>query len=389
MAMSPEAQQLYDSIIAAGGTTQQAMAKVLRQFPREMMTALPAPSPGLLRGVAGATTGGGGFAPAAPRFTPAAPRFTPPPPRFAPGTTATTPAGAPPTPYAAPAVAMPRYPGSPAPSTGGSSMTPAEFASGVGLVGLAGLPVAYSTVPDRKGQVARRDAVDDADRRNDAQLAAIFAARNRQAIDDQDRANDARSFSAMESARRMQAIDDMDRRNAINPTNEDAPDSLDYIRGKLPPAQVQQPAQQAVNQARTMARPVQPAQSSPQEQGRVNALFNTIFSGKDYQSSGGQLLRGSPEGRRTVNWGDPDSAADFFRADAAAQRLRESGKDYRGASGSDIDYQNRMAANYGSIKDDVGPTGGKAGGGAVDNKPTKEALLHKSLEIIHHMLKTR
>ncbi|MFZ9846410.1 MAG: hypothetical protein ACO3GP_08495, partial [Candidatus Limnocylindrus sp.] len=42
-----------------------------------------------------------------------------------------------------------------------------------------------------------------------------------------------------------------------------------------------------------------------------------IFSGDNYQSTGEPV---TSNGR--VNWGDPDSAADFFRADAALQELR-------------------------------------------------------------------
>jgi hypothetical protein len=253
----------------------------------------------------------------------------------------------------------------------------------VGLTGLAALPAAYSTVPDRRGQVARRDAIDDSDRRNDAQLAAIFAARNRQGIDDQDRANDAQTLAAARQVQGMQGVDDADRLNdarmlaAQRMQAVDDRDRANDVRSMLPRQTA--PAQQAIQQARFMQQP------DRQEQSRVGTLFNTIFSGKDYQSSGGQLLRGSPEGQRTVNWGDPDSAADFFRASSAAQKLRGAGQDFRGASGSDIDYQNRMAANYGSIKDDEG----KAKGGAVENKPTKEAMLHKSLEIIHHMIRNR
>lgn len=115
-----------------------------------------------------------------------------------------------------------------------------------------------------------------------------------------------------------------------------------------------------------------------EEQGRVSQLFNTIFSGKDYQSSGGNLVY-NKDGQNVVNWGSSESPSDFFRASAAAQKLRESGKDFTGASGSDIDYQSRMEASE--------PRGGKAGGGAVDTKPSKEAMLHKALEIIHHMIR--
>jgi hypothetical protein len=131
-------------------------------------------------------------------------------------------------------------------------------------------------------------------------------------------------------------------------------------------------ADRAVQQARTMAQP------RDEEQSRVGQLFNTIFSGKDYQSSGGNLMY-NKDGQNVVNWGSSESPSDFFRASAAAQKLRESGKDFSGESGSDIDYRSRMEASE--------PRGGKAGGGAVDTKPSKEAMLHKALEIIHHMIR--
>jgi hypothetical protein len=131
------------------------------------------------------------------------------------------------------------------------------------------------------------------------------------------------------------------------------------------------PGDRAVQQAREVAQ-----RPREEEQSRVSQLFNTIFSGKDYQSSGGDLMQRDRSGTNVVNWGSSESPSDFFRASAAAQKLREAGKDFTGASGSDIDYQNRME-----------PAGGKAGGGAVDTKPSKEAMLHKALEIIHHMIR--
>lgn len=57
-------------------------------------------------------------------------------------------------------------------------------------------------------------------------------------------------------------------------------------------------------------------------------IFSRIFSGEDYQSNAMPVVM-SPQGPdmtgatlpQTVNWGDPESAADFFRASAAAQRI--------------------------------------------------------------------
>ena len=80
-----------------------------------------------------------------------------------------------------------------------------------------------------------------------------------------------------------------------------------------------------------------------------DGILSRIFSGKDYQSNSRPVTEDG-----TVNWGNPDSAADFFRADKA-----------------------RMAME------------GKAGGGGVGGKPDKDAALHKALEIIHHMIRSR
>jgi hypothetical protein len=169
------------------------------------------------------------------------------------------------------------------------------------------------------------------------------------------------ALAAMEAARRMQAIDDMDRRNSINPTNEDAPDSLDYLRGRQLPAR---PAERAVATARTVTRPT----ASPEvtEATRPGGILSAIFSGKDFQSANALASSDRERGYSApvvqndrINWGDPESSADFFRASKADLAKRES-------SGE-----------------------GKAEGGQVDNKPTKEAILHKALEIIHHMIKNR
>jgi hypothetical protein len=75
-------------------------------------------------------------------------------------------------------------------------------------------------------------------------------------------------------------------------------------------------------------------------------MLSRIFSGQDYQSKGGQLRQ---DGR--INWGDPESAADFFRADKARMETPEA-------------------------------TGMKRGG-AANAKPDS---VHKALEIIHHLL---
>ena len=57
-------------------------------------------------------------------------------------------------------------------------------------------------------------------------------------------------------------------------------------------------------------------------------IFSRIFSGEDYQSNAMPVVM-APQGPgttgaplpQTVNWGDPENAADYFRAAAAAQRI--------------------------------------------------------------------
>jgi hypothetical protein len=103
-------------------------------------------------------------------------------------------------------------------------------------------------------------------------------------------------------------------------------------------------SQQAVQQARTQTAPMPPTR--PAELAREQpSILSRIFSGEDYQSKGGKLRQ---DGR--INWGDPESAADFFRADKARMETPEA-------------------------------TGMKRGGAA--GKPDS---VHKALEIIHHLL---
>jgi hypothetical protein len=91
--------------------------------------------------------------------------------------------------------------------------------------------------------------------------------------------------------------------------------------------------------------PTRPSDLPREEPG----ILSRIFSGKDYQSNSRPVTEDG-----VVNWGNSDNAADFFRADKA-----------------------RMAME------------GKAGGGSVSGKPDKDAALHKALEIIHHMIRSR
>jgi hypothetical protein len=117
--------------------------------------------------------------------------------------------------------------------------------------------------------------------------------------------------------------------------------------------------------------------SAPARTRDDGGILSKIFSGSDYQSSGGNLTYKKGD-QNVVNWGSPESAADFFRADAAARAMKDKDIGFTGRSGSDIDYQSR-----------TGDDQNFARGGKAEQKPTKEALIHKSLEIIHHMLKSR
>lgn len=89
---------------------------------------------------------------------------------------------------------------------------------------------------------------------------------------------------------------------------------------------------------------------------RGTGILSSIFSGKDYQSKGGELRQNGK-----INWGDPESAADFFRASRANLATPR-------AAGINPDDSNMNR------------------GGVANNKPNKDATLHKALEIIHHMM---
>jgi hypothetical protein len=115
-------------------------------------------------------------------------------------------------------------------------------------------------------------------------------------------------------------------------------------------------AQQAVETARARSAPAsapmpptRPA-DLPREQ---PSILSQIFSGKDYQSN--NELVNKPMGGAPVNWGNPESAADFFRADKALMAKRKEEE-------------------------------GMKRGGAANAKPDS---LHKALEIIHHLIANR
>lgn len=132
------------------------------------------------------------------------------------------------------------------------------------------------------------------------------------------------------------------------------PSAMRFSTDKAP---IVQAAQKAVQQTA-------PAASSSQSSGIAN-LLSSLFQNKggEYQSTGERLYRGDmpekgmgPDRRPTgVNFGDPDRASDFFRASKALQGLQ----------GDQAPAEKR--------------------GGRIGKTNEHSAILHKALEIIHHM----
>jgi hypothetical protein len=204
--------------------------------------------------------------------------------------------------------------------------------------------------------------------------------------------NERRLQKALAAAQSSQRIDDMDEaafraaRNASQPfqtgTSSILPANLAVDPNFDVPAAMP-PASRPVQNQPTGSAPAtrSPPAQMPAAPAGGGSFLDKIFSGKDYQSSGGQLQQ-QQGGNRVLNWGDSDNAADFFRADAMRKRMEDQQQQFTGRSGSDLDYESRMRAGQGESE-------GKARGGAAEQKPSKEAMLHKSLEIIHHMIKNR
>ena len=95
-------------------------------------------------------------------------------------------------------------------------------------------------------------------------------------------------------------------------------------------------------------------------------LFSKIFSGKDYQSN--NQLVSTPMGGAPVNWGNSDSAADFFRADKALSQMKA---------------QQAADAMSGATTERRGGSVTGKGQGQSEKMPDP---VHKALEIIHHLL---
>jgi hypothetical protein len=166
------------------------------------------------------------------------------------------------------------------------------------------------------------------------QQAAAERARNMYAIDDLDRASDAR----MRASQRMRDIDDADRRR-----------------------DVQSPASRATSTARTVLSGTPAGASSPAAAPASRGfLSGLIGSGGKLFDSDYQKGMTSQQLYQAANR-DPENQGAYWRA---VQRQKE-----EMASGNAPQPEKR--------------------GGEVEQKPTKEAMLHKSLEIIHHMIRNR
>jgi hypothetical protein len=90
----------------------------------------------------------------------------------------------------------------------------------------------------------------------------------------------------------------------------------------------------------------------------AESVLRRIFSGQDYQSNNRPVVENN-----RPNWGNPESAADFFRADRAARELGILPPVER-ASGGQV----------------------KQTGQGGQNKPHKDAALVKALEIIERLM---
>ena len=95
-------------------------------------------------------------------------------------------------------------------------------------------------------------------------------------------------------------------------------------------------------------------------------ILSKIFSGKDYQSN--NQLVSTPMGGAPVNWGNSDSAADFFRADKALSQMKA---------------QQAVDAAAGAPTEKRGGSVTGKGQGQSEKIPDP---IHKALDIIHALL---
>ena len=146
----------------------------------------------------------------------------------------------------------------------------------------------------------------------------------------------------------------------LNPLNRSGPSETSaYPHGAV---RRQAPADRSAPASAPMP-PTRPAELAREQP----SILSRIFSGENFQSNNQPVNK--PMDGAPVNWGNSDSAADFFRADKALQQARPE----MFQQGSDDSGHAR------------GGTVGQQGKGASGNN----AALHKALEIIHHMLMQR
>jgi hypothetical protein len=187
--------------------------------------------------------------------------------------------------------------------------TTGAVALGGGAAGASALMYRPASVPPADGGVTPQIQ------------AAIDAARARQTIDDSD--------AGSRDAQLRMLVDDRD--------------------AEARPAGIAQLAAQnrAAAAVRERAAPMPPAR--PEEFRAPSGGLASLFSGPAYQSKGGELRQNGK-----INWGDSDSAADFFRADKARMETPDA------------------------------PS--MATGGAANGKPDKNEAIHRALDIISHLV---
>lgn len=188
------------------------------------------------------------------------------------------------------------------------------------------------------------------------------------------------AIASSNEAAQQAAIDAMRGREEFNQTAPNVFNQQEAIRiasarpefnqswsNKMPVAQ--QAAETAGARSAAALAPMPPTR--PAELAREQpSILSRIFSGQDYQSSGptrgdNRLYQGEKDGRKIINWGDPESAADFFRASKAQQ---------------DWNAQSPDSPSIGA---------GMKRGGAANAKPGKDEAVHKALDIIQHLLMRR
>jgi len=130
---------------------------------------------------------------------------------------------------------------------------------------------------------------------------------------------------------------------------------------RLEPNTPQNVVDRAIATAKGIPQQVYKAVTSPAA--TAKAIANAVLSGEDYQSSGEPVVQNG-----VINWGDPDNAADFFRADKALQELRPYVEPETPPEPADEGYSNGgiVSGLLNEVADFVNP--GFAGGGEVEGE---------------------